>query len=82
MSKWDKLIEQILKADKNLRFDDLAKALESVGYIGRSPKSGSSHVTFRKSGKPNITIPRGYPINKAYIQLVKDAVTEFESEVD
>ena len=47
MSKWDKLIDEILKLDKNLRFEDLAT-----------------------------------PINKAYIEMVRDAVIEYESEVD
>ena len=80
MSTFDKLIDKISKLDKNLRFDELQKALESVGYEMKSPKSGSSHATFRKDGKMPITIPRGYPIGKAYIQLVKDVI--MESEVD
>ena len=78
MAQWEKLIEQILRLDKSLRYEDLSKALKTIGYRSRQP--GSSHVTFRKSGKMLITIPKGNPVNKAYIELVRDAVIMFESE--
>ncbi|MCL1809536.1 MAG: toxin HicA [Clostridiales bacterium] len=82
MSQWDKLIDEILKSDKNLRFEDLAKALTRIGYTQGQPKGGSSHYTFRKDGRTPITIPKAVPINKAYIEMVRDAVIEYESEVD
>ena len=78
MAQWEKLIEQILSLDRGLRFEDLSKALKTIGYESRQP--GGSHVTFRKSGKMPVTIPRGNPVNKAYIELVRDAVILFESE--
>ena len=78
MAQWEKLIEQILHLDKNLRYDDLSKALKTIGYESRQP--GGSHVTFRKPGKMPITIPKGNPVNKAYIELVRDAVILSESE--
>ena len=78
MARWEKLIEQILQLDKGLRYDDLSKALTTIGYKPRQP--GSSHVTFRKTGKMPITIPKGNPVNKAYIELVRDAIILFESE--
>ena len=78
MAQWKKLIEQILRLDKNLRYEDLSKALTTIGY--NSHQSSGSHVTFRKNGRMPITIPKGNPVNKAYIQLVKDAVILFESE--
>ena len=80
MSKWDKLIEQILKLNKNLRCEDLSKALIKIGYVPQQPRGGSSHVTFRKLGKFPITIPKGNPVNKVYVELVRDAVILFESE--
>ena len=80
MSRFDKLIDKILKLDKNLRFDELCKAIKSIGYDMKSPRGGSSHATFRKDGKMPITIPRDYPIDKVYIQLVRDII--LESEVD
>ena len=80
MSQWDKLIEQILKLDKNLRFEDLAKALIEMGYKQNQPKGGSSHYTFRKLGKMPITMPKSRPIGRVYIEMVRNAVLEFESE--
>ena len=79
MSKWDKLIDAILKLNKNLRFEDLAKALTQIGYKRSQPKGGSSHYTFRKSGKMPITLPKAVPMNKVYIEMVRDAVVEYES---
>ena len=82
MGQWDKLIDQILRCDKNLRFEDLSKALNKIGYTSKQPRGGSSHVTFRKDGKYPITIPKSNPVNKVYIELVREAVKQFESESD
>lgn len=51
MSKWDKLLEKILSLSNDLRFDELCTILKSYGYQMRMPESGSSHCTFRKTGK-------------------------------
>ncbi len=80
LSQWDKLIANILKLDRSLRFDDLAKALRKIGYKKDQPRGGSSHYTFRKTGHLPITIPKAQPINKAYIELVRNAIVEYESE--
>lgn len=77
MSQWDKLIDEILREDAALRFEDLCKALERMGYTARQPKSGSSHYTFRKPGRMPVTIPKHYPINKAYIAMVAEVVREY-----
>jgi predicted RNA binding protein YcfA (HicA-like mRNA interferase family) len=82
MSKLDKLFSRVFKLSKDLRFDELAKALESIGYASKAPSSGGSHVTFRKPGKMPITIPQGYPINRAYVEMVKNAILDYESEAD
>ena len=82
MGHWDKLIDQILRCDKNLRFEDLSKALKKIGYTSKQPRGGSSHITFRKDGKYPITIPKSNPVNKVYIELVREAVKQFESESD
>lgn len=74
MSQWDKLIEEILHEDAHLRFEDLCKALEKMGYTARQPKGGSSHYTFRKAGCMPVTIPKHYPISKAYIAMVAEIV--------
>lgn len=39
-----------------------------------SPRSGSSHYTFRKQGCQPITIPRHEPIKKVYVELVRQIV--------
>ena len=82
MSRWDKLIDEILKLNKNLRFDELAKVLLSMGYEKNQPRGGSSHYTFRKTGKLPITIPKTTPMNKSYIEMVRNAINEHESEED
>ena len=82
MARWNKLIDEILKLNKNLRFEDLAKALIEMNYSQKQPRGGSSHYTFRKAGKMPITIPKSRPIGKAYIEMVRDAVLAYESEED
>jgi len=80
LGQLDKLIERVLKLDKNLRFDELAKLLNRMGYVMRHPRGGSSHYTFSKHGKPPITIPKDNPINKVYIEMCRNAILMFESE--
>jgi len=80
MSQWDKLVANILAKNKNLRFEELAKALTKIGYTMEQPRGGSSHYTFRKAGCLPITIPKQQPMNKAYIELVADAVRQFLQE--
>ena len=74
MSKWDKLLARICSLAKDLRFEELRKVLESYGYVMTSPKSGSSHYTFRKQGCQPITIPKHEPIKKVYVEMVRRIV--------
>ena len=74
MSKWEKLISQILTLSNDLRFDEIRKVLESYGYTMKGTSGGSSHFTFRKQGCAPITIPKHEPIKKAYIILVKEII--------
>lgn len=62
MSKWEKLLNRVKNLSKDIRFTELKKILESYGYTAYNPSSGSSHWTFRKSGKPPITVPKNEPI--------------------
>ena len=80
MSKFDKLIQEILSLSKDLRFQELRKVLEYYGYTMTAPKSGSSHYTFRKPGSNPITIPKHEPIKKVYVQMVKDIVEAENNE--
>ncbi|OQB15181.1 MAG: hypothetical protein BWY15_00551 [Firmicutes bacterium ADurb.Bin193] len=77
LGKWDKLIRDILSENKNLRFDDLSKALIKMGYKEYQPKSGGSHYTYRKEKCMPITLPKQQPMNKAYIELVSNAVKQY-----
>ena len=79
MSRFDKLINNILKLDKNLRYDDLSKALQRIGYKLQQPSGGSSHVTFRKEGCAPVTLVKSSAtrIDIVYITIVKDAVIKY-----
>lgn len=72
MSKLDKLFDEILSEQKNLRFDDLRKVLEYCGYTMFAPRGGSSHRTFRKKGCDSVTIPKNEPIKTVYVKMVKE----------
>ena len=78
MSKWVKLLERICSLDKDLRFDELRKVLESYGYEMKRPSGGSSHCTFRKPGYPPITIPTHEPIKTVYVLMVKEVIERGE----
>lgn len=78
MSKWEKLLNRLAELSKDIRFSELKKILESCGYEGRKPRSGSSYWTFRKKGKAPITVPENEPIKLTYIKLVKDIVESEE----
>lgn len=74
MSSWEKLLQRILTLDKNLRFDELKKVLIECGYTMGTPRSGSSHYTFRKEGCSPITVPKHEPIKKVYVEMVRNVV--------
>lgn len=79
MSKWEKLLSRLKSNSKDMTFTELKRILEFYGYEGKSPKGGSSHWTFRKSGKYPITIPKADPINAAYIKIVEAAIESEEN---
>lgn len=79
MSKWEKLLNKITSMSIDIRFSELKRILEGYGYEGRKPSGGSSHWTFRKQGKPPVTIPEDEPIKSAYVRLVK-GIIESEEE--
>lgn len=64
---------------REIRFDELRKVLEHLGYETRAPRGGSSHHTFRKTGAPMLTIPKDDPVKIAYVRMVK-AIIEKEAE--
>ena len=76
MGKFEKQIERIMKLDKSLRFEELARILKKFGYTQKQPSRGSSHYTFRKVGKLPTTIVKDFPMDIAYIKKVKDILIE------
>lgn len=80
MSKWDKLLHQIKSLDKDVRFDELKKVLEDLGYVMSMPKGGSSHCTFRKPNECSITIPKHQTVKTIYVKIVKDIIEREEKK--
>ena len=74
MSKWDKLILRIKSLDKNMRFEELQKILETYGYRMDRPKGGGSHCSFRKEGYRTLTIPKHRVVKVFYVAIVKEIV--------
>lgn len=80
MSKFEKLISEIKSLSKDLRFEELKKVLESLGYSCECPRSGSSHYTFRKKGRMSITIPKHETIKIAYVKMIKQLIEQENAE--
>jgi len=78
LSKWEKLLTRITSMSADVRFNELKRILEGYGYIGRKPSGGSSHWTFRKPGKPPITIPEKQPIKTVYVRMVREIIDSEE----
>ena len=79
MAQWEKLLAKILSLDKDMRFTELKKVLQSYGYRMTQPNRGSSHYTFRKDGCNPITIPKHEPIKIIYVRMVKEVVESEEA---
>ena len=74
MSKRDKLIQKINNLEP-ITFEEAQKVLISFGFIERTPRGGSSHVTFTKSNKSAITLVKTQKPLKLYaMKLVKEAI--------
>lgn len=74
MTQFDKLIQKILE-EKEVTYQEAEKVLVSLGYIARTPKGGSSHITFTKSPNQIITLVKTQkPLKKYLIRLIKEAI--------
>jgi len=49
-----------------------------MDMIVENQGEGGSHLTFKKRGKPPITIPKDEPIKFVYIKMVKDIIESKE----
>ena len=74
MSQLEKQLLKLMSLPSEMRFEEINNILERFGFI--SKEVGSSHITYRKDGFPNITIPRHGNIKRTYIRLVRDAIME------
>ena len=78
MSKYDHLIDQILKgrSDANIAFRDLRQLLLHLGFVERIR---SSHHTFRKQGvEEKINIQRDGNKAKAYqVRQVRNVILKY-----
>lgn len=74
MTRFDKLINKVLKLSNDLRFSEIKKVLESFGYKMCSPGGGSSHYIFRKKGCNPVVIPKHEPIKRCYVEIVRNAI--------
>ena len=54
MSKYDKLIQKIFKGNADVTPNEAIKILEKFGF--KATPVGGSHLTFRKPGRPSVTI--------------------------
>lgn len=83
MSSHKKLLEQLLREPKNIRFQDLQKICEV--YFGAPRQSGSSHLVFKTpwAGDPRINIQNDKGKAKAYqVRQVLLAIEKLEGMKD
>ena len=74
MSRRQKLLRQIRKNPKNVRFEDLDRLLRLCGFEERH--AGGSHYTYKHKGcRVILTVPRHKSIGEVY---VKKALTIIE----
>jgi len=76
MSRKDKLIDAIKNNPKNVRFQDLKKILESIGYT--AVNNGGSHFVFTKDNAISLTIPYKKPVKVVYVKQVIKIIEEEE----
>ena len=55
MGQFEKLIQKVLD-EKDITYSEAEKILLALGYIARTPRGGSSHITFTKSPNQIITL--------------------------
>lgn len=78
MSQIEKQLQYLLSLPKEMRYEELKTILERFGFLGR--EVGSSHITYRKDGYPNITIPRHGNIKKTYVKVIRDVIMEMMND--
>jgi len=54
MSKYNKLIQKIFSGNTDVTPNEAIKILEKLGF--KATPTGGSHLTFRKTNRPSVTI--------------------------
>lgn len=65
ITKKEKLLSKIKNNPKTVRFEELDKILQDIGFDRRQPSGGSSHYTYVLTGKI-LTVP----YKKPYIKVI------------
>ena len=78
MSKKDKLIKAIKNNPTNIKFEDLKKILEGLGYSAIN--RGGSHYVFTKDNCISLTIPYKKPVKVIYVKQVIQIIEEEDYE--
>jgi hypothetical protein len=80
--KTAKIVEQMRRSPRSVRFDDLAKVC--ADYFGEPRQDGTSHKVYKTpwQGDPRVNIQRGKDGNaKPYqVRQVLDAIARLEAE--
>ena len=76
MSKKEKLLHAIRNNPTNVRFEDLKKILEDIGYV--AVNRGGSHYVFTKENATTLTIPYRRPVKVIYVKQVIQIIEEEE----
>ena len=74
MSKKEKLLNAIKNNPKNVRFEDLKKVLEDIGY--KAINRGGSHYIFTKDNNISLIIPYKKPVKIIYVKQVIKIIEE------
>ncbi len=74
MSKKDKALEKLRQNPRNVRFEELAAILLSLGFVMKEGGKGS-HAVFKRPGQPPLTVPRNKPfIKPIYVKLALELI--------
>lgn len=78
MGKKEKLIKAIRNNPTNVRFEDLKKILEEIGYTAIN--RGGSHYVFTREDSISLTIPYKRPVKVIYVKQVIKILEDEENE--
>ncbi len=75
MDRIRRLANRVVATKNDCAFADLAALLLALGFVQRQPGRGGSHYTFKR-GSLRITVPRGKPVKRRYVEDVLALIAE------